>query len=125
MLTGEEQMHCAITDIFRKFIAAKGLNMSRQRALVLDAFLSEMQQISVDDLFIKLRTKHPAIGRSTVYRTMKLLAECGIARFVLVDGTCWYEKSLATSQVLLRNGKEPVIQYSGEEYRLRITRQKN
>lgn len=92
MLTGEEQMRSAITDIFRKFIAAKGLNMSRQRIIVMDAFLSESRQIDVDDLFIKLRAKHPAIGRSTVYRTMKLLAECGIARLFLVDGTCWYEK---------------------------------
>lgn len=92
MLTGEEQLGCAITEIFRKFIAARGLNMSRQRALVLDAFLSESRQISVDDLFIELRTRHPTLGRSTVYRTIKLLAECGIARVILVDGACRYEK---------------------------------
>lgn len=92
MLTGEEQPGCTATKFLRNFIAAKGLNMSRQRALVLDTFLSESRQISVDDLFIKLRTTHPTLGRSTVYRTMKLLAECGIARFVLVDGTCRYEK---------------------------------
>lgn len=89
--------------------------MSRQRALVLDAFISERRQISVDDLFIKLRTRHPTFGRSTVYRTMKLLAECGIARVISVDGACRYEKSLATSQVLLGNGKELGIHHSGEE----------
>jgi len=112
MLTGEERMDCTATRTFRDFITAKGLNMSRQRILVMDAFLSESEQISVDDLFIKLRTRHPALGRSTVYRTMKLLAECGIARFVLVDGTCRYEMSHAAKNEsplrILHTGAEPV-----------------
>ena len=68
--------------------------MSRQRTLVLDEFLSAKQQISVDELFIKLRTTHPTLGRTTVYRNLKLFAECGIARVILVDGTCRYEKLL-------------------------------
>ena len=68
--------------------------MSRQRTLVLGEFLSAKQQISVDELFIKLRTTHPTLGRTTVYRNLKLFAECGIARVILVDGTCRYEKLL-------------------------------
>lgn len=95
MMTGEEQTICTVTNIFREFIAARGLNMSRQRTRVLEEFLSVGQQITVDDLFIKLRTKHPTIGRTTVYRNLKLIVECGIARVILVDGTCRYEKSIA------------------------------
>lgn len=33
MLTGEERMNCTASKIFRDFIAARGLNMSRQRTL--------------------------------------------------------------------------------------------
>jgi len=92
MLSGEERMNCTAAKIFRDFIAARGLNMSRQRTLVLGAFLLSGQQITVDDLFTELRSRQPALGRSTVYRTMKLIAECGLARVILVDGTCRYEK---------------------------------
>src|SRR6185369_2446420 len=79
-------MKRTIKMLFSDFIAAKGLNMSRQRTLVLDAFLSTGQKMSVDDLYIKLRTQHPTLGRATVYRTLKLLVECGIARMRVADG---------------------------------------
>lgn len=90
-------MSCNSSKLFRNFISAKGLNMSRQRELVLDAFLSRGQQMSVDDLYIKLRTQFPTLGRATVYRTLKLLVECGIARACLVDGApIQYEKCRST-----------------------------
>ena len=92
MLTGEERMNCTASKTFRDFITAKGLNMSRQRTLVLGAFLSS-RQITVDDLFTELRSKHPSLGRSTVYRTLKLLVDCGIARMLAVEeGFAHYER---------------------------------
>ncbi|MHB8058352.1 MAG: Fur family transcriptional regulator [Desulfuromonadaceae bacterium] len=92
MLIDCKQTDCTITKIFSDFVAAKGLNMSRQRTLVLEAFLSAEQQNNVEDLFIVLREKHPAFGRSTVYRTMKLMVECGIVRVITVDGASRIEK---------------------------------
>jgi Fur family ferric uptake transcriptional regulator len=92
MLTGEEWMNGTAATIFRDFIVARGLNMSRQRILVLESFLSAEQQITADDLFTGLRSKQPALGRTTVYRTLKLMVECGIARMIVVDGTCRYER---------------------------------
>ena len=79
-------MERSIIKVFSDFIAAKGLNMSRQRTIILDAFLSAGPKMSVDDLYIKLRTQHPTLGRTTVYRTLKLLVESGIARVLVVDG---------------------------------------
>lgn len=93
MLIDGEQTECAITKKFSDFVVAKGLYKSRQRILVLEAFLATGQQNSVEDLFAVLRGKHPAFGRSTVYRTMKLIVECGIAREHAVAGThARYEK---------------------------------
>lgn len=86
MLAGEELMSCAATESLREFITAKGLKMSRKRFLVLEAFFSTREQTSVDDLFVKLRTKHSSLARSTVSLTMKLIVACGIARVILVDG---------------------------------------
>jgi Fur family ferric uptake transcriptional regulator len=36
--------------------------------------------VNVDELFGELRIKHPTIGYSTVYRTLKLLAASGVVK---------------------------------------------
>jgi Fur family ferric uptake transcriptional regulator len=77
---------------FREFISKKGLKSTRQRDLILDAFLSSARHISIEELYLKLRSKHPNIGYATVYRTLKLFAESGIAREIQFgDGQTRYE----------------------------------
>jgi Fe2+ or Zn2+ uptake regulation protein len=118
MLTGEEQMCCTSAKIFRNFIAAKGLNMSRQRALILDAFLSEGPRMSVDDLYIRLRTQHPTLGRATVYRTLKLLVECGIARAFIVDGVpVKYEKYQSAEDKTFMSAPQTETEFISERKR--------
>ncbi|PLX78957.1 MAG: transcriptional repressor [Desulfuromonas sp.] len=65
--------------VFREFLLTKGLKSTRQREIILDAFLRSKTHPSIEDLYLKLRKKHPNIGYATVYRTLKLFAECGIA----------------------------------------------
>lgn len=78
--------------IFREFIAHKGLKSTRQRDVILDAFLSSDRHMSIEELYLKLRAKHPHIGYATVYRTLKLFAESGIAREIQFgDGQTRYE----------------------------------
>ena len=78
--------------VFREFISQKGLKSTRQRDLILDAFLSSDRHMSIEDLYLKLRAKHPNIGYATVYRTLKLFAESGIAREIQFgDGQTRYE----------------------------------
>jgi Fur family ferric uptake transcriptional regulator len=70
-----------------------GLKRSRQRDRVVDAFLASAGHVSVEELLELARRRDPAIGHTTVYRTMKLLAECGVAsprRFG--DGQTRYER---------------------------------
>lgn len=77
---------------FREFISQKGLKSTRQRDLILDSFLSSHRHISIEELYLKLRAKHPNIGYATVYRTLKLFAESGIAREIQFgDGQTRYE----------------------------------
>ena len=66
--------------IFQDYIAKQGLKSTRQRDIILDAFLSTDRHLSIEELYLKLRAKHPSIGYATVYRTLKLFAESGIAR---------------------------------------------
>ncbi|SNB44756.1 Fur family transcriptional regulator [Geobacter sp. DSM 9736] len=77
---------------FQEFMTQKGLKSTRQRDIILDAFLSSERHLSIEELYLKLRAKHPSIGYATVYRTLKLFAESGIAREIQFgDGQTRYE----------------------------------
>lgn len=79
--------------IFQEFIARKGLKSTRQRDLILQSFLASDRHLSIEDLYLQLREKHPGIGYATVYRTLKLFAESGIAREMQFgDGQTRYEQ---------------------------------
>jgi Fur family ferric uptake transcriptional regulator len=78
--------------IFRDYILEKGLKSTRQRDIILETFLSSERHMSIEELYLKLRAKHPNIGYATVYRSLKLFAESGIAREVQFgDGQTRYE----------------------------------
>lgn len=77
---------------FHAFAAAKGLKSTRQRDIILESFLSSDRHLSIEELYLQLREKHPGIGYATVYRTLKLFAESGIAREIhFGDGQTRYE----------------------------------
>lgn len=64
---------------FSDFLRYKGLKTTNQRKIILKTFLNSQSHCSTEDLYLKLRKKHPKIGYATVHRTLKLLVECGIA----------------------------------------------
>jgi Fur family transcriptional regulator, ferric uptake regulator len=77
------------------FLKAKKLHQSKVRDLVVDTFLSAGQHMGLDDLLKKVRSKNPGIGFTTVYRTMKLLEEAGLAQARdFGSGATLYEASL-------------------------------
>lgn len=81
--------------IFDDFIRGSGLRGTEQRALILDTFLSTDEHVSVDDLFGMVKQENKRIGYATVHRTMKLIAESGLAREVLFnDGIARFEHTL-------------------------------
>ncbi len=80
--------------LFRSYLAEKGLKSTRQREVILDEFLRCTTHPSTEELYLRLRRKHPGIGYSTVHRTLKLFAECGIAEELnFGDGQTRYESS--------------------------------
>jgi Fur family ferric uptake transcriptional regulator len=81
---------------FHEFAAAKGLKSTRQRDIILESFLASHRHLSTEDLYLELRAKYPGIGYATVYRTLKLFAESGIAREIQFgDGQTRYEQLAA------------------------------
>ena len=78
--------------VFADFMSQRGLKSTKQRDIILDSFLSSDRHLSIEELYLKLRSKHPNIGYATVYRTLKLFAEAGIAREMeFGDGQTRYE----------------------------------
>jgi len=78
--------------IFQNYASSKGLKSTKQRDMILDCFLSCDQHLSTEELYLKLKESMPGIGFATVYRTLKLFAESGIAREIQFgDGQTRYE----------------------------------
>ncbi len=67
------------TETLGAFIAEKGLKHSRQRDRIAEVFFEMGGHVSVEELVARVRRLDPRISVATVYRTMKLLADCGLA----------------------------------------------
>lgn len=77
---------------FRAYLNKKQLKSTRQRDIIAEKFFAANGHISIEELLSLSRADNPKIGYATVYRTLKLLAECGLAaqrRFG--DGQTMYE----------------------------------
>src|SRR5215468_6020129 len=76
----------------QSYMVKKGLRSTAQRRLIVDTFFEGASHMTIEDLLAEVRSKDRGIGYATVYRTLKLLAECGVAserRFG--DGLSRYE----------------------------------
>jgi len=79
-------------EIFHRHIQRAGLKRTAQRDLILDVFLRTEEHLSSEDLYNLVKREDPGVGHTTVYRTLKLLAEAGLAREVRFgDGRTRYE----------------------------------
>lgn len=66
-------------DVLREYVASNGLKFTRQRELIAEVFFGEAGHLTVEDLLERVREQDPQVSLATVYRTMKLLTECGLA----------------------------------------------
>jgi Fur family ferric uptake transcriptional regulator len=78
-----------------QWITDKGLKATRQRDVIVDAFFESQGHLSVDELLSEVTRRDAHIGAATVYRTMKILTECGLASARhFDDGQTRYEPAL-------------------------------
>lgn len=64
---------------WRDYLHDKRLNTTQQRELIVDHFLRCKDHISIDELLVRVRKRNKRVGYATVYRTLKLLVDAGIA----------------------------------------------
>jgi Fur family ferric uptake transcriptional regulator len=80
-------------DSFNSHLKRVGLKHTGQRDAILRTFLVTQEHLSTEELHHLVQRSDPRIGFTTVYRTLKLLAECGLASEVeFHDGVTRYER---------------------------------
>jgi len=78
--------------VFIDYLQANKLKLTPHRELILETFLENEGHRSVEDIYHTVKAIDPRIGYTTVYRMMKLLIRCGLAREIeLADGITRYE----------------------------------
>ncbi|HHL40201.1 MAG TPA: transcriptional repressor [Deltaproteobacteria bacterium] len=66
-------------ETLKRYLEREGLKSTSQRDFIAQTFFKTNTHISIDELLKKVRRKNPSIGYATVYRTMKLLVDSGLA----------------------------------------------
>jgi Fur family ferric uptake transcriptional regulator len=100
-----------------EYIVEKGLKRSRQRDRIVEVFLEMGGHVSVEDLVARVRRIDSRISVATVYRTMKLLAESGLAvPRQFVGGQTRYEAAGAKGHHdhLICTGCGEIVEFANE-----------
>lgn len=81
-------------ELFFEHLKTEGFKRTAQREKILEVFLRTEGHSSAEDLYALVKAEDPTVGFTTIYRTLKLLTECGLARQEkFADGYTRYEHS--------------------------------
>ncbi|HXI20558.1 MAG TPA: Fur family transcriptional regulator [Gemmatimonadales bacterium] len=77
LATGEGE---ALLERFRRYLREHRQPVTRQRVRVADVVLTSEEHLSVEQIRRRLAAEGRAVGLATIYRTLDLLVEAGLAR---------------------------------------------
>jgi Fur family ferric uptake transcriptional regulator len=81
-------------ELFYSYLRQNGLKKTHQKDLILETFLNTEGHLSVEDVYALVKRRDKRIGIVTVFRTLKSLTACGIAKEItLGDGLTRFEHS--------------------------------
>ncbi len=81
-------------ELFYAYLRQNGLKKTYQKELILETFLNTEGHLSVEDVYALVKRRDKRIGIVTVFRTLKSLTSCGIAKEItLGDGLTRFEHS--------------------------------
>jgi Fur family ferric uptake transcriptional regulator len=63
----------------RNYLRQSGLKVTRQRQEIAESFLKAGRHLSAEELYGRIHQMYPEVGLSTVYRTLKILVDAGLA----------------------------------------------
>jgi Fur family ferric uptake transcriptional regulator len=81
--------------LLARYMGEHGLKSTRQRSLIIDTFFGLHGHLSVEEVWAHVRRLDARVSVATVYRTMKLLADSGLAHAQnFGDGQTRYEAAV-------------------------------
>ncbi len=82
------------TEFFHSYLRQSGRKKTYQKDLILETFLNTEGHLSVEEIYALVKKRDKKVGIVTVFRTLKTLKACGIAREItLDDGLTRFEHS--------------------------------
>jgi Fur family transcriptional regulator, ferric uptake regulator len=80
------------TELFYSYLRQNGLKKTYQKDLILETFLNTEGHLSVEDIYALVKKRDRKVGVVTVFRTLKSLTACGIAKEIMLgDGLTRFE----------------------------------
>ncbi len=84
--------HAAHREALREYLQHRKLKWTLQRAAILEVFLATTGHLTSEEIYRQVGALHPRVGFSTVYRTLRLFVEAGVAsQRNFRDGVTRYE----------------------------------
>lgn len=104
--------------VFRRRLRDEGLKYTAERARILDAVMTVTGPFTVEELLARLKKGSPRVSKATTYRTMKLLAEGGIIRPVVLSSdqthyTLAYGRGSTATLVDASTGQMELVEVPG------------
>lgn len=107
-------------EVLSSHMAKKGLRSTDQRRLIVEMFFQAPNHVSIEELLAEVRKEDPKVGYATVYRTLKLLTECGVAferrfgdgltRYELADDEAHHDHLICIECSAILEFEEPKIE---------------
>jgi len=104
---------------FEQALKERGLKSTSQRDDIARVFFGAEGHLSVEELYAGVKKVNPRVGYATVYRTLRLLKECGLAaERHFNDGQARYEPAEEEAQhhdhmICERCGK--IVEFASQE----------
>jgi Fe2+ or Zn2+ uptake regulation protein len=84
--------------LIKKLLERKGYKFTVQRRIILEELLKAGRHINIEEIHEKIKKRN--IGLATIYRTLEVFADLGIAKEINVDGISYYEQKLFSKKPL-------------------------
>jgi Fur family ferric uptake transcriptional regulator len=115
--------------ILQDYMVKKGLRSTDQRRLIVETFFHSPNHVSIEELLAQVRAQDARVGYATVYRTLKLMTESGIAferrfgdgltRYELADDESHHDHLICVECGKITEFEEPEIEQLQEKVALR------
>jgi Fur family ferric uptake transcriptional regulator len=102
------------------FMLRRGLRSTEQRRLIIDTLFTARDHVTIDGLLEQVRAQDPRVGYATVYRTLKLLTESGVAqehhfgdghtRYELADSEAHHDHLICVECGTITEFEEPAVE---------------